>query len=199
MSTASSLPPKARPQRKDLREILLQAAYGAAQRGGPEAVGLREVTRQAGVVPNAAYRHFKSRDDLLAAVRMRAQTALSTALDASLASLDPSTMKRKAFARESLRLATHAYLDFAMSEPGLFRAAFVPLTGPANPDAPTPFHSAIARMIEADLVPAKRRRATEILVWAEVHGLATLIAGGLIAREVSSDVGEQLVEIVERL
>ena len=58
----------------DLRRALLEAGITLAQTGGPEAVVLREATRRAGVVPNAAYRHFASRMELLQAVRL---TALS--------------------------------------------------------------------------------------------------------------------------
>src|ERR1700760_1923807 len=52
----------------DLRRALLDAGIDLARAGGPDAVVLREATRRAGVVPNAAYRHFADRDELLAAV-----------------------------------------------------------------------------------------------------------------------------------
>src|SRR5271163_1865713 len=53
----------------DLRRALLEAGIELARGGGPDAVVLREATRRAGVVPNAAYRHFASRHELLQAVR----------------------------------------------------------------------------------------------------------------------------------
>ena len=56
----------------DLRRSLLAAGIALAQDGGPEAVVLREATRRAGVAPNAAYRHFASREALLQAVRAAA-------------------------------------------------------------------------------------------------------------------------------
>ncbi|MFZ1500903.1 MAG: helix-turn-helix domain-containing protein, partial [Giesbergeria sp.] len=49
----------------DLRRALLEAGIALARDGGPTAVVLREATRRAGVAPNAAYRHFASREDLL--------------------------------------------------------------------------------------------------------------------------------------
>src|SRR6516165_9120279 len=52
-----------------VRTALVEAGLDLARTGGPDAVVLREVTRQVGVVPNAAYRHFADRDALLAAVR----------------------------------------------------------------------------------------------------------------------------------
>ncbi len=47
----------------DLRNALLTAGLEMARMGGPNAVILREATRQAGVSPNAAYRHFASQAD----------------------------------------------------------------------------------------------------------------------------------------
>src|SRR6201995_5797408 len=51
-----------------VRDGLVAAGLELARAGGPDAVVLREATRMVGVVPNAAYRHFAGRDELLAAV-----------------------------------------------------------------------------------------------------------------------------------
>src|SRR5215470_3511096 len=51
-----------------VRDGLVAAGLDLARTGGPDAVVLREATRMVGVVPNAAYRHFADRDELLAAV-----------------------------------------------------------------------------------------------------------------------------------
>ncbi len=86
----------------DLRRALLAAGIELARQGGPDAVVLREATRRAGVVPNAAYRHFASRDDLLQAVRAFALSSLAMAMEAQLAGLRRG--RRPAdFARGSLR------------------------------------------------------------------------------------------------
>src|SRR3569623_527991 len=69
----------------DLRRALLEAGIALARDGGPEAVVLREATRQANVVPNAAYRHFASREDLLQAVRAYALSAVAVAMESELA------------------------------------------------------------------------------------------------------------------
>src|SRR5215471_3517366 len=71
----------------DLRRALLEAGIALAQAGGPEAVVLREATRRAGVVPNAAYRHFASREALLQAVRAAALSRLALAIEAELAAI----------------------------------------------------------------------------------------------------------------
>ena len=55
-------PPKRSTYRHgDLRRALIEAGLELARVGGPDAVILREATRRAGVVPNAAYRHFEDR------------------------------------------------------------------------------------------------------------------------------------------
>src|SRR5215467_7981866 len=86
----------------DLRRALLEAGIALARKGGPDAVVLREATRQAGVVPNAAYRHFASRQDLLEAVRSAALSGLANAMEAELAKVRR-TKSAEEVARASLR------------------------------------------------------------------------------------------------
>lgn len=108
----------------DLRRALLDAGIELARDGGPDAVALREVTRRAGVVPNAAYRHFASRRELLLAVRAAALSAAASAMEKELAVL-PCDQPPVDFARAQVRAIGTGYLRFAQAEPGLFRTAFV--------------------------------------------------------------------------
>src|SRR5262245_49643887 len=118
----------------DLRRALLEAGIALAQAGGPDAIVLREATRRAGVVPNAAYRHFASRLELLRAVRVAALSRLALSMEAELEGLDP-TLEPAALARASLRAIGLGYLRFALTETGLFRTIFaVPYDWPAPPD-----------------------------------------------------------------
>src|SRR5215213_2214532 len=57
----------------DLRRALIDAALQLAGEGGAEAVSVREAARRAGVSPGAPFRHFPSRDALMAAVATEAQ------------------------------------------------------------------------------------------------------------------------------
>ena len=60
---------KARPYHHGhLKTALLEAALGLIREVGPTAFTLREVARRAGVSHNAPYRHFRDREELLAAV-----------------------------------------------------------------------------------------------------------------------------------
>src|ERR1700716_2543720 len=107
----------------DLRRALLDAGIQLARDGGPDAVVLREATRQAGVVPNAAYRHFASRQELLQAVRAAALSALAVAMETELARLSRGR-RTSDFTRASLQAVGAGYLRFAQAEPGLFHTAF---------------------------------------------------------------------------
>src|SRR5256714_12953085 len=68
-----------------VRDGLVAAGLELARSGGPDAVVLREATRMVGVVPNAAYRHFTGRDELLAAVCREALRELAGRMAAGVA------------------------------------------------------------------------------------------------------------------
>src|ERR1700704_718417 len=68
-----------------VRDGLVAAGLELARTGGPDAVVLREATRMVGVVPNAAYRHFADRDELLAAVCAAAMNELAGRMAAGVA------------------------------------------------------------------------------------------------------------------
>ncbi len=65
----------------DLRNALLAAGIEMARIGGPNTVILRKATRQAGVSPNAAYRHFANQAELLDAVRSACFSQLAAAIE----------------------------------------------------------------------------------------------------------------------
>jgi AcrR family transcriptional regulator len=70
------------------REQLLEAAKAAFNTAGAEA-SLEEIARRAGVGIGTLYRHFPTRDALLAAVYRREVAQLSAAVDTLLASHEP--------------------------------------------------------------------------------------------------------------
>lgn len=195
----------------DLRRALLAAGVELARAGGPEAVVLREATRRAGVVPNAAYRHFESRQALLQAVRAAALKAVARAMEAELAMLrpmpDPAT-----YARATVRAVGTGYLRFAQSETGLFRTAFAtqadveaqPDTAKSGDSGLNPFQllgAALDRLVEAGAMPAARRPGAEYLAWSAVHGLAMLVIDGplrALPREQVDALGQRLLDMVEK-
>lgn len=192
MSALSIPPPRETYRHGDLRRALLEAAIELARVGGPGAVTLREATRRAGVVPNAAYRHFSGQQDLLLAVRDAALSALAVAMEAELAAIPPD-VSPAAFAAASLRAVGLGYLAFARSEPGLFRTAFGPPqrtvdtseNAKAGLSGLDPFQLlglALDRMVDAGTLSSQRRVGAEYLAWSAVHGLAMLVIDGPLRR-----------------
>jgi len=207
MNSKSDSPvPRGTYRHGDLRRSLLEAGIEMARHGGPDAVVLREATRQAGVVPNAAYRHFASQQALLQAVREHALSAAATMMEAELAKM-PKSLSPADTARASLRSVGRAYLRFAHAEPGLFRTAFA-VQGSAGAmtaadDAPNPFRllgAALDRLVAAGVLPAERRPCAEYLAWSAVHGLALLVTDGPLFSMGAAErraIEERLLDMVE--
>jgi len=196
----------------DLKQALLEAGVALAREGGgPDAVALRETTRRAGVAPNAAYRHYASRHELLQAVRSAALAGLARSIEKELAKVaneaDPVQ-----FARDSVRAVGTGYMNFAIAEPGLFRTAFtVPdeLHGEAVPEKAggsgmNPFQLlglALDRCLDAGLLTQEQRKGAEFLAWSAVHGLSMLVIDGPLRElkpEVVQMIGQRLLIMVEK-
>ena len=194
----------------DLRRALLEAGIALAQTGGPDAVVLREATRRAGVVPNAAYRHFASRLELLRAVRMAALSRLALSMEAELDALSPA-LDAAELARASLRAIGLGYLQFALAETGLFRTIFTVPNDWGTPDPAkagstglNPFQLlgvALDRMVAAGVLPTERRAGAEYLAWSAVHGFAKLVIEGPLhglSRAQTDALGRRVVDMVEK-
>jgi len=195
----------------DLRRALLEAGIQLARSGGPEAVVLREATRRAGVVPNAAYRHYASQRELLQAVRSASLSILAIAIEKELSALREGEHPAD-FARASLRAVGTGYMKFAQAEPGLFRTAFaVPddLYGAAVPEKAgnsglNPLQLlglALDRFVDAGILPRGQRQGAEYLAWSAVHGLSMLIIEGPLHRlnqQQREIVQQRLLDMVEK-
>jgi AcrR family transcriptional regulator len=195
----------------DLHRALLEAGIALARAGGPDAIVLREATRRAGVVPNAAYRHFASRQDLLEAVRSAALSELARAMEAEITKGRRLKAPEQA-ARANLRAVGTGYLRFALTETGLFRTAFATpellgFTGdPARkgPSGLDPFEllsAALDKLVETGLLPPERRPAAEFLAWSAVHGFAMLVIDGplhTVPRADLDGIGARVIDMVEK-
>ena len=97
----------------DLRRVLIDAAMDLVGEGGADAVSVREAARRAGVSPGAPFRHFASRDALMAAVAEEAQRRFRAEIDATLAKVpvdDPLARFRAlglAYMRWAIKNPTH--------------------------------------------------------------------------------------------
>lgn len=210
---ASASPPAARSTYRhgDLRRALLDAGIELARQGGPDAVVLREATRRAGVAPNAAYRHFANRDDLLGAVRAAAVAAVAEAMEAELTQV-PATGTPTEQAHAKVRAVGAGYLRFAHAETGLFRTAFGGrFTVEQNPDPAmggatglNPFQhlsAALDDLVTAGALPPERRVGAEYLAWSTVHGMALLSIDGPLRgspEPMMEALGQRLLDMVAR-
>jgi AcrR family transcriptional regulator len=163
-----------------LKESLLAAAVKVLGTKGPRAFTLREAARQAKVSHNAPYRHFRDKDELLAAVAAQGFERLA---DGMIAAAAPARNPL-----EALELSGRGYVQFALDWPEHFSAMFDQPLGLGNyPD----FAAAGRRAFEvllgnivaaqsAGQLPAGDPNALALTAWSMVHGIAKLaIAGSL--------------------
>ena len=172
-----------------LRTALIDASIALAREGGPDRVILREAARAAGVSHSAAYRHFADREALLAEVAAFARNELAAEMRRRV--------NRAKDPRRRLRAVGAAYIDFALSEPGLFRTAFTShpatsedtedgrATGHEDPSQTTAIadpYDVLGQVLDeaqaAGLLDPSRRPGAEIGAWSAVHGLAGLLLDG---------------------
>ncbi len=141
-----------------------------------------------GVVPNAAYRHFADRDEILAAVCTAAMRELAARMAAGVGRVR-GKYGDAAAARRRLRAIGRAYLQFAREEPGLFATAFaLPHqhayqapdggTGQEDPMPLDQLRAVLDELADAGVLNRRRRAGIEYPIWSTVHGLAVLTGQG---------------------
>ncbi len=180
-------PTRQRRPRGAVRDGLVAAGLELARAGGPDAVVLREAARMVGVVPNAAYRHFADRDELLAAVSVAAMRELAARMAAGVGQVR-GTYGDAAAARRRLRAIGQAYLEFAGQQPGLFAVAFAlpaphQYEGQDAEGGPEPLpldqlRAVLDELADAGVLSRQRRTGIEYPIWSTVHGLAVLTGQG---------------------
>ena len=159
----------------DLRNALLDAAAELVrQRSGPD-FSLREIAAEVGVRHAAIYRHFPSKEALLASLATRAFQRMSARFSA---------IEQQCGADIAARIdgLGEAYLSMARDEPGAYRVMF------ALPEAPGGECDAAAAACFDALVRAFADGQSEGYVrgdlpaiaigagnWAALHGLAMLL------------------------
>ncbi len=197
----------------NLRAALIDAGLQLARDGGPDAVVLREVSRRAGVSHNAAYRHFADRDTLLQVICARCMGSLARLMEARIAEVEDAgggSSGALDVARRRLRATGSAYVEFALSEPGLFKTAFAvpPRLGYFDDGEGTgesglgPLELLGARLdalVEAGGLPAQRRADAELAAWAAVHGLSMLLIAGPLRELPKSERDAALTRLLDTI
>lgn len=148
--------------RDDLRSQLLDVAAELLEQDGANALSLREVARRAEVSHNAPYRHFASKDELLAALAASGFERLgaSRSTDGGLVE------------------SGLAYVRFALGHPALFRLMFSGALTGAGADS-LASAAELMRGSFGDDTPGDAVLSS----WSFVHGLAALLLDGQVPEE----------------
>lgn len=165
-------------------ERLVEAAAALLDSGGEAAVTLRAVAKAVGVSHNAPYRHFSDRAALLAAVAERDFGTLTDAFSAA------DKTRRQPLAK--VKHALDGFVVYGETYPARYRLLFsdpdIASRGGELEAAAMRTFTAFAKLIKGaqasgDL-PATMSTATLTgLVFATVHGLLDLQAGGRMKEE----------------
>lgn len=161
----------------DLREACLAEALDIISVSGAEKLSIREVARRIGVSHQAPYRHFASRDHLLAEIVRRAFGDFAHALRSSPQTDDP--------AADALAMG-FAYVQFAFAEPLKYRLIFGgTLPDPANHpdmmrgarDAFNVLRGSLQRVFEARGEQPDREAIDReaLFAWSSLHGVVSLL------------------------
>ena len=186
----------------DLRAALIQAGLTILAEEGAPALTLRAAARRAGVSHSAPYRHFADKEALLAAIAEEGfDTLASEVVEASA--------RFPGAPRAQLEEAGWAYVRFAVTHPDHLRVMFGgvipdPQVHPGLQAAGTRAFSALVDLVragqEAGAVVDGNPRQVAVAAWSMVHGLALLLIGNQVPRDVRAALDqEQLVRLCLRL
>jgi AcrR family transcriptional regulator len=163
----------------DLRRALVAAARDLLRRGGPGAVSLREAARIAGVSHNAPYRHFPSREGLLAAVAAAGFADLRDTLQAAADRAAGPERRMAALGQAYLRFAVEHRSDFMLMFGGAIRRGEHPDLAQAADSAFDVLH----RTVAANAASSEPVEGRTLRAWGMAHGLAHLVAEGQLSLE----------------
>ncbi|MHA6204687.1 TetR/AcrR family transcriptional regulator [Dyella soli] len=184
----------------DLRRALLEAAAKAAD---IEHISLRELASGLGVSGAAVYRHFASRDALLAELAAIGIAQLQQRFAETFDLHSPPADAQEAIAR--LHRLGVAYLRFADEQPAMWRLIFGTHAVQARAEAlrtgkPTSYSylpAALQGLHEAGLMVAPPSPGDLLFTWSTVHGAAALRVGNVAPAQ--GEVERVGAEIVQRI
>lgn len=160
----------------NLRAELLDTAIAQLRVGDADDLSLRALARAVGVSQTAPYRHFADKSELLAAMATRGYRDLLGALRAA-------GDRTPGCPTEQLIGFAHAYVDYAASQPQLFKLMFGPSVQPAGkyPDlraASRETFELVQTILRSGMELGQFREQNFVYLanaaWAGIHGLATL-------------------------
>jgi AcrR family transcriptional regulator len=177
----------------NLKQALLQAAVKVLAKVGPRAFTLREVARQAKVSHNAPYRHFRDKEELLAAVAAEGFERLA---DSMITAAAPAGN-----ALQALEWSGLGYVRFALQWPEHFSAMFdysqdlnaYPEYAASGRRAFQVLLDNIVAAQQAGQLPPGDPNPLALTAWSLVHGVAKLA----IAKRLPLDSEDAIVGFTE--
>jgi AcrR family transcriptional regulator len=186
------------------RELLVATARTYLDEHGLEGLTLREIARRAGVSHGAPLRHFDSLAALCSVVATEAFEGLYGAVADAMAAAGDEPRTR-------LQAAGHAYVRFAVANPGPYSLMFRPdRCDPSDADLQAAGQAAFAQLLfavseaqGAGWHPADHTADLAAVVWSGVHGVAGLAILGVLDRTVAVNGGDadltHLLDLTQRL
>ena len=181
---------------------MLEAAAKAAD---IEHISLRELASGLGVSATAVYRHFDSREALLAALAAVGIAQLQQCFAVAFDLHTPPADAQEAIAR--LRRLGVAYLRFADEQPAMWRLIFGAHAAQTRADAlqmgaPTSYSylpAALQGLYRTGVMVAPPEPGDLLFTWSAVHGAAALRVGNVAAAQGEVEqVGADMVHRVLR-
>lgn len=161
----------------ELPETLMRLAVEHIEREGTEKLSLRALAREAGVSPTAPYRHFPSKQCLLAAIAAQGFNTLEAA-HAQIAA-------RKLPPEERAVAMAQTYVEFALENPTSYQLMFGSVLGDFSEyemltNAVNASYAEVENLL-SDIVAEQGLDADPNLLggllWSFVHGLSSLLIG----------------------
>ena len=168
---------------------------------GIDGNGRREIARRAGLSHGAPLRHFPTLGRLLAAVAAEGFRDLYASVEASISAVDATDPMAR------LDAASFGYVRFAASSPGVFGLMFrSDLCDTGDPEYAIEGSAAFGQLVELvmdaqaigfhpDVPPAELAG----VLWATMHGLASLHLHGALAPTTGQTDLDTLVRIANQL
>ena len=166
-------------ERTHRERLIVTTARDLAEAEGWDAVTTRRLAELIEYSQPVLYSHFKGKDAIMAAVAVEGFAEIAAKLRAARA--------KAATARAALAAVVSAYVDFAERRPALYDAMFIHAVDLqfAHPETPAALREAFGAIREA-LRPFTGDDDLDVhteVLWAGLHGLATLMRGGRLPRE----------------
>lgn len=169
----------------NLRNVLIEAAIAQIATHGARALSLRELSRSIGVSHASTYRHFPSKESVLATIAEQGFETLTRAMEAAARphSRDP---------LEMLQATGIAYVEFGVSHPHHLQVMFGDLINhhenyPALVESSKTAYEVLGSIVRegqrTGRIGGQNERLVTLAAWAQVHGLAMLIASGQVRPE----------------